>query len=90
MFDLAMIKSVYEHMNERINAARVILGRPLTLTEKILYSHLATGNPSEQFKRGRSYVDFQISDVDLWIFLRMIMNFKWLYLWVSGMDLDDF
>ena len=58
MFDLAMIKSVYERMNERINAARVILGRPLTLTEKILYSHLATGNPSEQFKRGRSYVDF--------------------------------
>ena len=58
MFDLAMIKSVYERMNERINAARVILGRPLTLTEKILYSHLATGNPSEQFKRGESYVDF--------------------------------
>ena len=58
MFDLAMIKSVYERMNERINAARVILGRPLTLTEKILYSHLATGNPSEQFKRGRSYVIF--------------------------------
>ena len=37
----------------------------------------------------RSDVDFQISDVDLWIFLR-IMNFKWLYLWDSGMDLDDF
>ena len=50
MFDLAMIKSVYERMNERINAARIILGRPLTLTEKILYSHLWS-NEKKVFKR---------------------------------------
>ena len=58
MFDLEMIKSVYNRMNERINTARAILERPLTLTEKILYSHLSMGNPTEQYKRGRSYVDF--------------------------------
>ena len=39
-FDIQMIKKVYERMPERVNKAREILGRPLTLTEKILYAHL--------------------------------------------------
>ena len=58
MFDLDMIKSVYASMNDRVNAARALLGRPLTLTEKILYSHLSIGRPSEEYVRGNSYVDF--------------------------------
>lgn len=57
-FDLEMIKAVYEKMPSRIEAARKLVGRPLTLTEKILYSHLWEGNPSATFERGKSYVDF--------------------------------
>ena len=45
-------------MPQRIAAARSILNKPLTLTEKILYSHLSTGNPEESYERGKSYVDF--------------------------------
>ena len=58
LFDLEMIKKVYKDMPERINAARKLLGRPLTLTEKILYSHLWDANPNEVYERGNSYVDF--------------------------------
>ena len=57
-FDIDMIKRVYAHMPQRIEAARQILGKPLTLTEKILYSHLSSGNPDQVFERGNSYVDF--------------------------------
>ena len=53
-----MIKRVYANMPQRIAAARSILNKPLTLTEKILYSHLSTGNPEESYERGKSYVDF--------------------------------
>ncbi|MFM7764797.1 MAG: aconitate hydratase, partial [Sphingomonadales bacterium] len=58
LFDLDLIAKVYERMPERVNAARKMLGKPLTLTEKILYSHLWSGNVSETFERGKSYVDF--------------------------------
>ncbi len=57
-FDLDMIKRVYANMPERIEAARKLLQKPLTLTEKILYSHLTEGNASQLFERGKSYVDF--------------------------------
>ncbi len=58
-FDIEMIKAVYEVMGERIEAARKIVNRPLTLSEKILYSHLEQGIPTEEFQRGKSYVDFK-------------------------------
>jgi aconitate hydratase len=58
LFDLDLIAKVYERMPERVNAARKMLGKPLTLTEKILYSHLWSGNVDESFERGKSYVDF--------------------------------
>ncbi|MFM1932691.1 MAG: aconitase [Bacteroidota bacterium] len=58
VFDLEMIKEVYAKMPARIAAARTVVGRPLTLSEKILYSHLWDGTPSEAFERGKSYVDF--------------------------------
>lgn len=58
LFDLDLIRKVYENMPARVNAARTMLGKPLTLTEKILYSHLWDGTPSKTFERGNSYVDF--------------------------------
>ena len=57
-FDIEMIKSVYKTMGDRINKARELTGKPLTLAEKILYSHLAEGMPTQVFERGKSYVDF--------------------------------
>jgi aconitate hydratase len=57
-FDIDMIKDVYANMAERVDAARKIAGKPLTLAEKILYSHLWDGVPSKQFTRGKDYVDF--------------------------------
>ena len=57
-FDIEMIKEVYSRMPERIEAARQLLGRPLTLTEKILYSHLDEGKATVAYERGKSYVDF--------------------------------
>jgi len=58
LFDLDMIQAVYGRMKQRVDAARQIVGRPLTLSEKILYSHLYQGNPTEAHERGVSYVDF--------------------------------
>ncbi|MBT3741699.1 aconitase [Polaribacter sp. Hel1_33_96] len=57
-FDIDMIKQVYASMSERVDAAREITGRPLTLSEKILYTHLWDGNPEKAFVRGKDYVDF--------------------------------
>ncbi len=58
VFDLEMIKAVYARMGERIEAARKVVNKPLTLSEKILYSHLTEGNASKAYARGNSYVDF--------------------------------
>jgi len=58
VFDLDMIKSTYAKFAERVEAARKLKGTPLTLSEKILYTHLWEGNPSQIFERGNSYVDF--------------------------------
>jgi aconitate hydratase len=57
-FDIDMIKQVYASIVERVDAAREITGKPLTLSEKILYSHLWDGNPEKAFIRGKDYVDF--------------------------------
>src|SRR5688500_18749891 len=58
IFDLDMITAVYSRLPERVKAARKLVGRPLTLTEKILYSHLWNDTLDEPFVRGGSYVDF--------------------------------
>lgn len=57
-FDIDMIKEVYERMPARVDAARKLVGKPLTLAEKILYSHLWDGDPKEVYERAKSYVDF--------------------------------
>ena len=58
MFDLEMISGVYARMADQINAARFVLNRPMTLAEKVLYSHLFGGQPTEAYGRGESYVNF--------------------------------
>jgi aconitate hydratase len=57
-FDIDMIKKVYATMVERVDKAREITGKPLTLSEKILYSHLWDGTATKAFVRGKDYVDF--------------------------------
>lgn len=58
VFDIDMIRKVYATYPERIAAARNIVGRPLTLSEKVLYTHLWDGSATQAFERGNSYVDF--------------------------------
>ena len=58
VFDLDLIKKLYAEMPAKVDAARKALGRPLTLAEKILYSHLRSGMEIKDFPRGNSYVDF--------------------------------
>lgn len=57
-FDIEMIKKVYANMPARIETARKTLGRPLTLAEKILYSHLDASFEVKNYQRGKDYVDF--------------------------------
>jgi len=57
-FDIEMIKALYAKLPARVAAARKVVGRPLTLTEKILYSHLTEGEATKAYGRGTSYVDF--------------------------------
>ncbi|SDG70289.1 aconitate hydratase [Psychroflexus sediminis] len=57
-FDIDMIKKVYSQMSERVDKAREVVGKPLTLSEKILYSHLWENKPDQKFTRGKDYVDF--------------------------------
>ncbi|VAV84269.1 Aconitate hydratase [hydrothermal vent metagenome] len=57
-FDIDMVKKVYEQITERVDKAREVVEKPLTLSEKILYSHLWEGTPNKAFVRGKDYVDF--------------------------------
>lgn len=57
-FDIEMIKAVYETIGDRVNKARALTGKPLTLAEKILYSHLSQSDPDQVYERGKAYVDF--------------------------------
>ena len=57
-FDIEMIKKVYSQVADRVNAAREVTGKPLTLAEKILYAHLWDGKAETAFVRGKDYVDF--------------------------------
>src|SRR6187401_1162528 len=58
VFDLDMIKALYQAMPARIAKARKVVNKPLTLSEKILYAHLHGDQKLENFGRGKSYVDF--------------------------------
>ena len=57
-FDIEMIQSVYARLEDRISQARNLVGKPLTASEKILYSHLWNGTAERAYNRGADYVDF--------------------------------
>jgi aconitate hydratase len=57
-FDIDMIKEVYGKFEERVSTARELTGKPLTLAEKILYTHLWDGKATTAYSRGKDYVDF--------------------------------
>ncbi len=58
VFDIDMIRQVYAGLPGKVEAARKLTGRPLSLTEKILYSHLTGALPASAYTRGKDYVDF--------------------------------
>ena len=57
-FDIKMIKQVYARLQKRVDYARMLTGKPLTATEKVLYSHLWGTRIEKPFERGKDYVDF--------------------------------
>jgi len=57
-FDIEMIKAHYESLPKKVDQAREKLGRPLTLSEKILYAHLHEESPLQNYNRGKDYVFF--------------------------------
>ena len=57
-FDIDMIKKVYSRMTNHVDKAREVVGKPLTLSEKILYTHLWDEISTKPFTRGEDYVDF--------------------------------
>ena len=57
-FDIDMIKEFYKRLPSAVNSVRKIKGNPLTLSEKILYSHLWGKMPGNPYERGKDYVDF--------------------------------
>ncbi len=58
VFDLDLIKKIYAEFPGKVNAARKLVGKPLTMTEKILYAHLYGALPAVPHTRGVDYVDF--------------------------------
>ncbi|MEP6948575.1 MAG: aconitate hydratase [Ginsengibacter sp.] len=58
VFDIDIIKKIYANYPAKVEAARTVVNRPLTLTEKILYAHLWQGNADVAYERSKSYVDF--------------------------------
>ena len=58
VFDLELIQQTYRNMPSKVDSARKALGRPLTLAEKILYSHLWKDIEITDFEKGKAYVDF--------------------------------
>lgn len=58
VFDIDMIRKVYDNLPEKIRQAKKLLQRPLTLTEKILFSHLWPNVPVKNYQRATDYVDF--------------------------------
>jgi aconitate hydratase len=63
IFDLKMIREFYDKFPARVDAAKAKLGRPLTLSEKILYAHLHADSPLQDYRRGKDYVFFQVDRV---------------------------
>ena len=64
-FDIELIQEVYASYAEKVEKSRQLLGRPMTLTEKILYAHLYNNEyPHKPFIRGIDYVNFSGQSCD--------------------------
>lgn len=59
IFDFKEVESFYSRFNQKVNEARTLVGRPLTLAEKILYAHLFNGTPAEPLVRLKDYAGFR-------------------------------
>lgn len=59
VYDIDMLKNFYANFPERVDRARELIGRPMTLAEKILYAHVYDADSLRRFKRGEDYVDFR-------------------------------
>ncbi len=57
-FDIDIIRAHYARFADKVDAAKKVLGTPLTLAEKILYAHLHEDSPLQKYERGKSYVFF--------------------------------
>ena len=57
-FDIEMIRTHYKQLASKVDAAKSVLNKPLTLAEKILYAHLHTDSPLTKYQRGKDYVFF--------------------------------
>ena len=57
-FNIEMIEKVYKEIKTKVDKAKELTQKPLTLSEKILYSHLWSDNLNTPFTRGEDYVDF--------------------------------
>ena len=68
-FDIKMIKEVYQKYSKAIESARRVTNKPLTLSEKILYTHLWEGKATNSFTRGKDYVNFAPDRVAIMISL---------------------
>ena len=59
VYDLDMLKAFYASFEKKIGRVRAVLQRPLTLAEKILYTHLYDDALLKKYKRGEDYVNFR-------------------------------
>ena len=58
IFDIEMIRRHYSNLAEKIEKAKNLVGKPMTLAEKILYSHIHESEKLKAFERGNDYVNF--------------------------------
>jgi aconitate hydratase len=63
IFDIDMLRAFYAQYPQKVDAAKKIVSKPLTLTEKILYAHLYPTQKLEEYQRGVSYVEFAVDRV---------------------------
>lgn len=59
VYDLDMLKAFYASFEKKIGRVRAVLQRPLTLAEKILYTHLYDDAQLKNYERGEDYVNFR-------------------------------
>lgn len=59
VYDVTMLKAFYASYKGKMEHVRAILQRPLTLAEKILYTHLFDEKGVKDYKRGEDYVNFR-------------------------------